>query len=42
MTRAVQDIVEKKVAEKIIAGKSGQGSTIEFTADDFPEPPHGD
>lgn len=37
MARAVQDIVEKKVAEKIIAGKSGEGSTIEFTADDFPE-----
>lgn len=39
MARTVQDIVEKKVAEKIIAGKSGQGSTIEFTRDDFPELP---
>ena len=37
MARAVQDIVEKKVAEKIIEGKSGQGSTIEFSARDFPE-----
>lgn len=35
MARAVQDVVEKKVAEKIIVGKSGQGSTIEFTAEDF-------
>ncbi|MEK7118754.1 MAG: AAA family ATPase, partial [Patescibacteria group bacterium] len=41
MARAVQDIVEKRIAEKIIVGKSGQGSTIEFTADDFPELPHG-
>lgn len=37
MARAVQDIVEKRIAEKIIVGKSGQGSTIEFTVDDFPE-----
>ena len=37
MTRAVQDIVEKKVAEKIIAGSLGQGSTVEFTRADFPE-----
>ena len=37
MARAVQDIVEKKIAEKIIKGKSGQGSTIVFVKDDFPE-----
>jgi ATP-dependent Clp protease ATP-binding subunit ClpA len=35
MARAVQDLVEKKVAEKIIAGNVAQGGTIEFTAEDF-------
>ena len=35
MARAVQDVVERKVAEKIIVGKSGQGSTIEFAKEDF-------
>ncbi|MDO8521493.1 MAG: AAA family ATPase, partial [bacterium] len=35
MARAVQDVVEKKVAEKIIAGSLGTGSTVEFTATDF-------
>ena len=35
MARAVQDLVEKKVAEKIISGSIAQGSTIEFTAADF-------
>jgi len=37
MTRAVQEVVEQKVAEKIIAGKLTQGATLEFTPDDFPE-----
>ena len=37
MARAVQDLVEKKVAEKIISGGVAQGATIEFTAADFPE-----
>ncbi|OGZ15589.1 MAG: hypothetical protein A3H76_03950 [Candidatus Lloydbacteria bacterium RIFCSPLOWO2_02_FULL_54_12] len=35
MTRAVQDVVEKKVAEKIIAGSLGQGATVVFTPEDF-------
>ena len=35
MARAVQDIVEKKVAEKIIAGALGTGSRVEFSAADF-------
>lgn len=35
MARAVQDVVEKKVAEKIIAGSLGTGATVEFTAADF-------
>ncbi len=35
MARAVQELVEKKVAELIIAGKAGQGSTIEFSAEDL-------
>lgn len=35
MARAVQDVVEKKVAEKVIAGQLGPGSVIEFTAEDF-------
>ncbi len=39
MQRAVQEIVEQKVAEKIIAGKLSQGSTLEFTREDFPELP---
>jgi ATP-dependent Clp protease ATP-binding subunit ClpA len=37
MTRAVQEVVEEKVAEKIIQGKLLQGSTLEFTLEDFPE-----
>ena len=37
MTRAVQEFVEEKVAEKIIAGKLYQGSTLEFSPEDFPE-----
>lgn len=37
MTRAVQEVVEEKVAEKIIQGKLLQGSRLEFTRDDFPE-----
>jgi ATP-dependent Clp protease ATP-binding subunit ClpC len=39
MQRAVQEIVEQKVAEKIIAGKLNQGSSLEFTREDFPELP---
>ncbi len=37
MTRAVQDIVEQRVAEKIISGKVLPGSRLEFTLEDFPE-----
>lgn len=37
MTRAIQEIVEQKVAEKIISGKLTQGASLEFTYDDFPE-----
>ena len=37
MTRAVQETVEQKVAEKIISGKVLQGATLEFTREDFPE-----
>jgi hypothetical protein len=37
MTRAVQDVIEQKVAEKIIMGKLAPGSTLEFTDHDFPE-----
>jgi ATP-dependent Clp protease ATP-binding subunit ClpB len=37
MSRAVQEVVEEKVAEKIIQGKLTQGSNLEFTLDDFPE-----
>ena len=35
MARAVQDVVEQKVASKIIAGGVGTGQTLEFTAEDF-------
>jgi ATP-dependent Clp protease ATP-binding subunit ClpB len=37
MTRAIQEVVEQKVAEKIIAGNLSAGSTLEFSAEDFPE-----
>ncbi len=37
MTRAIQDVVEQKVAEKIISGAASPGSKIEFTRSDFPE-----
>lgn len=39
MQRAVQEVVEQKVAEKIISGKLLQGSSLEFTREDFPELP---
>ena len=35
MARAVQELVEQKVAEKIISGNVGVGSRVEFTAEDF-------
>lgn len=35
MARAIQDIVEQKIANKIIAGELGAGSTLEFTESDF-------
>jgi len=35
MARAVQELVEQKVAEKIISGNVGTGSRVEFTAEDF-------
>lgn len=35
MQRAVQDLVEQKVAERIIAGNLKEGATIEFTSEDF-------
>lgn len=37
MARAVQDVIEQKVADKIIRGGITPGSSIEFTIDDFPE-----
>jgi ATP-dependent Clp protease ATP-binding subunit ClpC len=37
MTRAIQDVVEQKVAEKIIKGQLNQGTTLEFVEADFPE-----
>ncbi len=37
MARAVQELVEQRVAEKIIAGKLLPGSTLEFSIEDFPE-----
>jgi hypothetical protein len=37
MARAVQELVEQKVAEKIISGKLLPGASLEFTLDDFPE-----
>ena len=37
MARAVQDVVEQRVAEKIIAGRLLPGASLEFTLDDFPE-----
>lgn len=39
MTRAIQEIVEQKVAEKIINGRLVQGASLEFTYDDFPGVP---
>lgn len=36
MTRAIQEVIEQKVAEKIISGKLEQGSTLEFKREDFP------
>jgi ATP-dependent Clp protease ATP-binding subunit ClpA len=35
MSRAIQELVEQKVAEKIISGHVGTGSRVEFTAEDF-------
>ncbi len=35
MTRAIQEVVEQKVAQKIIAGMLTQGSNLEFTRSDF-------
>ena len=37
MTRAVQDVIEQKIADKIIRGGINPGASIEFTIDDFPE-----
>jgi ATP-dependent Clp protease ATP-binding subunit ClpB len=37
MTRAVQEVVEQRVAEKIISGRLLPGSSLEFTLEDFPE-----
>ena len=37
MTRAIQEVVEQRVAEKIISGKVNPGAKIEFTRADFPE-----
>jgi ATP-dependent Clp protease ATP-binding subunit ClpC len=37
MTRAVQEVVEQRVAEKIISGKVMPGQTLEFAREDFPE-----
>ena len=37
MARAVQDVIEQKVADKIIRGSITPGSSVEFTIDDFPE-----
>lgn len=37
MARAIQEVVEQKVAEKIIGGDLTQGASLEFTYDDFPE-----
>jgi ATP-dependent Clp protease ATP-binding subunit ClpA len=37
MTRAVQDVVEQRVAEKIISGRVLPGASLEFTLEDFPE-----
>ena len=39
MTRAIQEQIEQKIAEKIIAGRLSQGSTLEFTRADFPNLP---
>ncbi|MEK7460380.1 MAG: AAA family ATPase [Patescibacteria group bacterium] len=35
MARAIQDTIEQKIANKIIAGNLGAGSTIEFSKEDF-------
>ncbi len=35
MVRAIQDIIEQKIASKIISGDLGAGSTILFTKEDF-------
>ena len=37
MARAIQEDIEQKIAEKIIAGKLTQGTTLEFTQEDFPQ-----
>lgn len=37
MARAVQEVVEQRVAEKIISGKLLPGARLEFTIEDFPE-----
>jgi ATP-dependent Clp protease ATP-binding subunit ClpA len=37
MTRAVQEVVEQRVAQRIISGAVAQGAKIEFTRSDFPE-----
>jgi len=35
MSRAIQEIVEQKVADMIIAGRVGPGQTVEFQSSDF-------
>lgn len=35
MQRAIQDIVEKRIAEKILQGKTGPGVPLEFTKEDL-------
>lgn len=37
MTRAIQEVIEQKVAEKIIQGKLEQGTTLVFAREDFPQ-----
>ena len=36
MSRAIQETIEQKVAEKIIEGRLEQGSTLVFKREDFP------
>ena len=35
MARAIQDTIEQKIADKIIAGNLGAGNTLEFRKEDF-------